>query len=201
MAALWPDRGYVALALAGSADPTHPTEVAGGSYVRIPTDFVALADGSGNAANLETLQWPVATARWGSVGYVEVWGSPTGGTLIAVAALPASVFVDLYDIAHIPAAGLVLTGTTTATLTADLLIAFDETTGIACEAGTWGSGIQCKNVLGSPYSRGAYSRGPYSTAGYASWLTAGNGVACEDGIWAAGPVSAGNPPVNAELLP
>jgi len=221
MAALWPDLGYIALGLAGSSDPTHPIEVAGGSYVRIPTDFVALADGSGNAANLETLQWPVATSRWGSVGYVQVWDSPTGGTLIATAALAAPVFVDLYDIAHIPAAGLLLvdtivprgfgtagfgtlgfgSGAHVPVLTAELLLAFDEATGIACEAGTWGPGIQCKNVLGSPYSRRAYSMGPYSTMPYTSWLTAGNGVSCESGTWAPGPVLAGNPPANAELLP
>jgi len=212
-----PALGYVGLGLSGD-DPRH--EVAGGSYTRIACDFVALADGSGATANLETLQWPVATTRWGQIYFVQVWDSLTGGTMLSAAELAAPVMVDLYAIAHIRAGSLVLTSVyeprgfgrwgfgilgygsgfpETLTLAATLLLAFDEASGIACEVGTWGPGIQCQGgVIGTPYSIGAYGVGPYSAQPWSTWL--GGGIACETGTWAAGPVLAGNPPVNVELV-
>jgi hypothetical protein len=76
-----PSGVFVALCLA-TAPPTAGTagtEVVGGAYTRMATTFALLTSPNNIAANLATIEFPTATAPWGSLGYFEVWSALTGG--------------------------------------------------------------------------------------------------------------------------
>ena len=55
------------------------TEVAAGGYARQATVF-AISTPANMAANTATIEFPAATASWGTVGYFEVWDALTVGT-------------------------------------------------------------------------------------------------------------------------
>lgn len=72
----------VFIGLAASAPPptaaTAGSEITGGAYARQPVTF-ALSTPSNMAANSATLEFPPATATWGTIGYFEVWDALTTG--------------------------------------------------------------------------------------------------------------------------
>ena len=54
------------------------TEVAGGGYVRLHATFVA-GVATNLAVNATTLEFPLATGNWGSIGHFELWDAITAG--------------------------------------------------------------------------------------------------------------------------
>jgi hypothetical protein len=54
------------------------TEVAGGSYARVAVTFAA-GTATNIAANAATVEFPLATADWGTIGHFELWDAITGG--------------------------------------------------------------------------------------------------------------------------
>jgi hypothetical protein len=54
-------------------------EVAGGAYVRQAATWAMVSSRTDLAANAATLEWPAATASWGTIGYAEVWDAATAG--------------------------------------------------------------------------------------------------------------------------
>lgn len=95
-----PYAGFVGLAVGG-------TEVTGGSYVREPVNLVISADGT-TIANDATIEWPIATADWGTVDHVQIWDQVTGGTQQVIVPTHIPVEVAMYDIARISDAGIPL---------------------------------------------------------------------------------------------
>lgn len=86
-----------------TSDPTEAgtgTEVSGGSYARESATFTVSGDTATNAANIE---FPTATASWGTVSHAAVFDALTGGNIIAYAALTTSKAIDTGDILRIPA--------------------------------------------------------------------------------------------------
>ena len=86
--------GTVYLALYTS-DPTGAdtgNEVSGGSYARQAITFTAPAIDGGKETikNNAEVQFPVATADWGTVTHIGIRSAATAGTLIASAALAAA---------------------------------------------------------------------------------------------------------------
>lgn len=70
------------------------TEVSTGSYARVvrnPLDANWNASTtSGTTANTATLQFPAATADWGSCTHFGIWDAATGGNLLIYAPLTAA---------------------------------------------------------------------------------------------------------------
>lgn len=54
------------------------TEVAGGGYARLHATFVA-GVATNLAVNATTLEFPLATGNWGSIGHFELWDATTAG--------------------------------------------------------------------------------------------------------------------------
>jgi hypothetical protein len=68
------------------------TEVTGGSYARValnPLDanWSATASGNGTTSNSVSIQFPAATADWGTVTSFGIWDAATGGNLLIYSAL------------------------------------------------------------------------------------------------------------------
>lgn len=77
-----------------TSDPTGAdtgTEVSGGSYARVPITFSAPATETGKRTikNNTEIQFPVATAGWGTVTHIGIRTAATGGDLISSVALNA----------------------------------------------------------------------------------------------------------------
>lgn len=70
------------------------TEVSGGSYARVaraPLDANWNASTTtGTTANTATLQFPTATADWGTCTHLGIWDAATGGNLLIYSPLVAA---------------------------------------------------------------------------------------------------------------
>lgn len=93
---------YLALYLDG-APPTESgggTEVTGGSYVRQPVAAVdgwsagGQVGGAFQVTNAPDVVYPVATADWGTVGYVAVFDTITGGHMLVFAQLDGPRIIE-----------------------------------------------------------------------------------------------------------
>jgi hypothetical protein len=118
-------RVYVALCLAGPS----PTEAApgneptGGGYARVPATFARVASPPTVAVNTAAVEFPAATASWGTLGYFEIWTASTGGTrqywgpLVdpADSTVPLMLDVAAGDIARFSAGTLVIQAAEVAT--------------------------------------------------------------------------------------
>jgi len=101
-----PTEWHIALYTASPSDPGGGTEVSGGAYARQAVTFTV----SGNtASNTAAIEWPVATAAYGTVTDVGVFDASTGGNLIAYAALTTSKAIDTGDVFRLPAGDLDVT--------------------------------------------------------------------------------------------
>jgi hypothetical protein len=101
-----PTAWHVALYTAAPNDSGGGTEVSGGAYARQSVAFTV----SGNTAtNSGAVEYPTATASYGTVSHVGVFDAASGGNLIAYAALSASKAIDTGDVFRIPAGDLDIT--------------------------------------------------------------------------------------------
>ena len=92
---------YMALFTSNPADDASGTEVStsGTAYARQSATFTV----SGNtASNSAAIEFPTATASFGTVSHVGVFDASTGGNLIAYAALSSSKAIDTGDVFRIP---------------------------------------------------------------------------------------------------
>jgi hypothetical protein len=101
-----PTAWHVALYTSAPNDSGGGTEVSGGAYARQSVAFTV----SGNTAtNSGAVEYPTATASYGTVSHVGVFDAATGGNLIAYAALSASKAIDTGDVFRVPAGDLDIT--------------------------------------------------------------------------------------------
>ena len=101
-----PTAWHVALYTSAPNDSGGGTEVSGGAYARQSVAFTV----SGNTAtNSGAVEYPTATASYGTVSHVGVFDAASGGNLIAYAALSASKAIDTGDVFRIPAGDLDIT--------------------------------------------------------------------------------------------
>ena len=82
------------------------TGVSGGSYVREAVVFTVSGD---TATNNAAVEWPVATANWGTITHVAIFDALTSGNMIAYAALSAAKTIETGDVLRIPATDLDVT--------------------------------------------------------------------------------------------
>jgi len=62
-----------------------------------------------SASNTSAIEFPTATASWGTVGWVAVWDNLSGGNLLFHGALTASKTIASGDVFRIPAGDLDIT--------------------------------------------------------------------------------------------
>jgi len=101
-----PTAWYIGLFTTDPTDAGTGTEVSGGSYVREAATFSVTGDAATTTAAVE---WPVATADWGTITHIGVYDASTAGNLIAYAALTASKTINTDDVFRIPAGDLDIT--------------------------------------------------------------------------------------------
>jgi hypothetical protein len=85
-------------------------EITTRGYTRLLTTLTYAADPS-LVSNPTSLQWQHATADWGTIDHVSFWSTPLAGQRIGtlpVLALVEPVTILMYDIARIPAGGIVV---------------------------------------------------------------------------------------------
>lgn len=103
-----PSSFYVALFTSNPAEDASGTEVStsGTAYARQSVTFSV----SGNTAtNTAAIEFPTATASYGTVTHVGVYDASTAGNLIAYAALTTSKAIDTGDVMRLPANDLDVT--------------------------------------------------------------------------------------------
>jgi hypothetical protein len=101
-----PSTLYLGLYTAAPSDTGGGTEVSGGSYARQTATFTVSGD---TASNDAVIEFPTATASWGTVVYVGVFDSLSGGNLLAYAALTTNKAIDTGDVLRVPVGDLDIT--------------------------------------------------------------------------------------------
>lgn len=96
-----PTAWYLALFTSNPAEDASGTEVSttGTAYARQSATFTV----SGNtASNSGAIEFPTATAGYGTVSHVGIYTAASGGDLIAYAALSTSKTIDTGDVFRVP---------------------------------------------------------------------------------------------------
>src|SRR6056297_2230751 len=101
-----PTAWYLGLFTSDPTDAETGTEVSGGGYVREAATFSVTGD---TATTTAAIEWPVATASWGTITHVAVHDAATGGNIIAHAALTNAKTITTDDVFRIPAGDLDIT--------------------------------------------------------------------------------------------
>ena len=101
-----PTAWYLALFTAAPSDTGGGTEVSGGAYARQSVTFTV----SGNtASNSAAIEYPTATANYGTVTHIGVFDASSGGNLLAHAALTTSKSIETGDVFRVPSGDLDIT--------------------------------------------------------------------------------------------
>ena len=101
-----PTAWYVALFTSNPDEDASGTEVSGGAYARQSGAFTV----SGNtASNSAAIEFPTATASYGTVTHIGVFDASSAGNLIAYAALSTSKAIDTGDVLRLPSSDLDIT--------------------------------------------------------------------------------------------
>jgi hypothetical protein len=101
-----PTAWYVALTTTDPTDSALGTEVSGGGYARQTAAFTVSGN---NASNTSAIEFPEATADYGTVVAVMIMPASTGGTasdMIVHAQLTSDKAISTGDIFRIPAGDL-----------------------------------------------------------------------------------------------
>lgn len=98
---------YVSLWTSDPTDAGSGTEVSGGSYARTSVTFGAPSGGV--STNSAAVEFPQATASWGTIGWIGINDNTTGGNLLYHTALDTSKDIDSGDIFKIATGNLSVT--------------------------------------------------------------------------------------------
>ena len=102
-----PTTTYLALYTSDPTDADTGTEVTGGSYARQAITFSSPSNGV--TSNSSAVEFPTATASWGTVTYVGIRDAVTSGNLLYHTALDAYKAIDTGDIFRISSGNLTVT--------------------------------------------------------------------------------------------
>jgi hypothetical protein len=100
---------YVALYTVAPDDTGGGTEVTGGSYVRQTGAFTVSGTSPTTASNSAAIEYPTATADYGTVVAVGILDASSGGNLLAYADLTTSKTVSTGDVFRFDAGDLDIT--------------------------------------------------------------------------------------------
>ena len=101
-----PSTLYVALYTSAPSDTGGGTEVSGGAYARQTAAFTVTAD---TASNTSAIEYPTATANYGTVVAVGVFDASSSGNLLAYGNLTTSKTVSTGDVFRFNAGAIDIT--------------------------------------------------------------------------------------------
>jgi len=93
-----PSTLYVALYTVAPTDTGGGTEVSGGAYARQSAAFTVSGTNPTQASNSAAIEYPTATANYGTVVAVGIFDASSSGNLLAYANLTASKVVSTGDV-------------------------------------------------------------------------------------------------------
>lgn len=99
-----PTTVYIGVFTATPTDSAGGTEVSGGGYVRQAVTFGAASAGS--VTNSAVVEFPAATAAWGTITSMGIFDASTAGNLIVYGNLTASVTIGVNDILRFAAGAI-----------------------------------------------------------------------------------------------
>ena len=102
-----PTTTYLSLYTSDPTDADTGTEVTGGSYVRQAITFSSPSNGV--TSNSAAIEFPQATADWGTISYIGIRDAVTSGNLLYHTALDASKVINNGDIFKITSTNLSVT--------------------------------------------------------------------------------------------
>ena len=91
---------YVGLFTSSPGETGSGSEVSGGSYARQTIAFTVTGN---QASNTAAVEFPTATASWGTITFAAIYDALSGGNLLAYGALTTSKTIDNGDVFRIPA--------------------------------------------------------------------------------------------------
>ena len=98
-----PTAWYVGLFTSDPTDADTGTEVSGGSYARTAVTFSVTGNAATNTAGVE---FPAATATWGTVSHIAIYDASTGGNMLFHTALDIAKAITDGDVFRIPTGDL-----------------------------------------------------------------------------------------------
>ena len=98
-----PGTKYLALYTVAPTDSSAGTEVTGGGYVR---QTVTLTTSGSDTTNSAAVEYPTATAGYGTVVAVAVLDASSGGNMLAYASLTGNKTIATGDVFRVPAGDL-----------------------------------------------------------------------------------------------
>jgi len=104
-----PSTLYVALYTSAPSDTGGGTEVSGGGYVRQTATFTVSGTNPTTASNTGAVEYPTATANYGTVTSVGIFDASSSGNLLAYANLTTSKVVSTGDVFRFNAGDLDVT--------------------------------------------------------------------------------------------
>jgi len=100
---------YVALYTVAPTDTGGGTEVTGGAYARQTSTFTVSGTNPTTATSAAAVEYPTATANYGTVVAVGILDASSGGNLLAYANLTASKVVSTGDVFRFDAGDIDIT--------------------------------------------------------------------------------------------
>jgi len=104
-----PSTLYVALYTVAPTDTGGGTEVSGGGYTRKTAAFTVSGTNPTQASNTAAIEYPTATANYGTVVAVGIFDASSSGNLMAYANLTSSKVVSTGDVFRFNAGDLDIT--------------------------------------------------------------------------------------------
>ena len=104
-----PSTLYVALYTVAPSDTGGGTEVSGGAYARQTAAFTVSGTNPTTASNTAAIEYPTATANYGTVVAVGVLDASSSGNLLAYSTLDSSKVVSSGDVFRFNAGDLDIT--------------------------------------------------------------------------------------------
>ena len=102
-----PTTKYLALFTAvADGEASSVTEVSGGGYAR---QTVAFTTSGNTTSNNAAVEFPTATANYGTVTHVGVYDASSSGNLMAYASLSSSKTIETGDVFRVPSGDLDIT--------------------------------------------------------------------------------------------
>ncbi|AMV42262.1 phage tail fiber protein [Paraburkholderia caribensis] len=100
----FPTTVYMALFTTNPVMPagTGGVEVSGGNYARQPITWSVTGSGPAMATNNALVQFPTATANWGTIVGGGIYDAPTGGNLVEASPLTVQKLIGLGDVFAVP---------------------------------------------------------------------------------------------------
>lgn len=102
-----PTTVYIGLATASFGDDNSGTELSGGAYARQSIAFDAASGGTTD--NTASVDFPVATANWGTISHYGLFDALSGGNLLIHGAFTTSKTVESGDVLRVSAGELDIT--------------------------------------------------------------------------------------------